>query len=107
MGLMFEQNADGHVFGAPRAAYFRSGAGGSGIDMVPLLDLVLYKMAAGNAALESALIGIPQIMKSITRATTGSPVRTDQSHDGPVGGDGGVRRPLEMVVAAVAPQVAG
>jgi hypothetical protein len=50
MSLMFEVNADGHVFGAPRDAFF-----------------------------------IPH----------------DQFHDGPVGGDDGVRRLLEMVVAAV------
>jgi hypothetical protein len=31
MGLMFEQNADGQVFGAPSDAYFKSGSGGSGI----------------------------------------------------------------------------
>jgi hypothetical protein len=49
MGLMFEVNADGHVFGAPKDAYSKSGAGGSAIYVVPSLDLVLYKMSGSDA----------------------------------------------------------
>src|SRR6266404_1843195 len=33
--LMFEVNADGHVAGAPRDAFFKSGAGGFGICIIP------------------------------------------------------------------------
>ncbi len=52
MGLMFEQNADGHVLGAPRGAYFKSGAGGSAIYVVPSGSGsgVIYKMAASRCA---------------------------------------------------------
>jgi len=42
--LMFEHNADGHVAGAPRDAFYKSGAGGFGIFIVPSLDLVIYKL---------------------------------------------------------------
>ncbi len=43
--LQFEVNNDGHVSGAPRDAFFKSGAGGFCIYAVPSLDLVVYKMA--------------------------------------------------------------
>ena len=58
--LMFEVNADRHVAGAPRDAYFKSGGGGYGIIVVPSLDLVIYKMAGSDAQYDPALTGIPQ-----------------------------------------------
>jgi CubicO group peptidase (beta-lactamase class C family) len=101
MGLMFEQNADGHVFGAPRDAYFKSGAGGSGIYIVPSLDLVIYKMAGNDAQFNPDLTGIPAAYEIDHSRDNWKPLPHDQFHDGPVGGDDGVRRLLEMVVAAV------
>jgi CubicO group peptidase (beta-lactamase class C family) len=101
MGFMFEQNADGHVFGAPRDAYFKSGAGGSGIYVVPSLDMVIYKMAASDAQLNPELTGLPLGYEPDHSRDNWKPVPHDQFHDGPVGGDDGVRRLLEMVVAAV------
>jgi CubicO group peptidase (beta-lactamase class C family) len=101
MGLMFEQNADGHVFVAPRDAFFKSGAGGSGIYIVPSLDLVLYKMAGNDAQFNPELTGLP-VTYEVDHSRDGwKPLPHDQFHDGPVGGDDGVRRLLEMVVAAV------
>jgi CubicO group peptidase (beta-lactamase class C family) len=103
MSLMFEVNADGHVFGAPRDAYFKSGAGGSGIYVVPSLDLVLYKMAGNDAQFDPALTGLP-VTYEVDHSRDGwKPLPHDQFHDGPVGGDDGVRRMLEAVVAAVIP----
>ena len=101
MGLMFEVNADGHVFGAPRDAYFKSGAGGSGIYVVPSLDLVMYKMSATDGQLDPELTGLPLGYEPDHSRDTWKPAPHDQFHDGPVGGDDGVRRLLEMVVAAV------
>jgi CubicO group peptidase (beta-lactamase class C family) len=101
MGLMFEQNADGHVFGAPRDAYFKSGAGGSGIYVVPSLDLVMYKMAGSDAQFNPELTGLPVTYDVDHSRDDWKPVPHDQFHDGPVGGDDSVRRLLEMVVAAV------
>jgi CubicO group peptidase (beta-lactamase class C family) len=103
MGFMFEQNADGHVFGAPRDAYFKSGAGGSGIYVVPSLDLVMYKMAASDAQLNPELTGLPLTYEPDHSRDNWKPLPHDQFHDGPVGGDDSVRRLLEMVVAAVIP----
>ena len=104
MSLMFEVNADGHVFGAPRDAYFKSGAGGSGIYVVPSLDLVMYKMSSSDAQLDPALTGLP-VTYQVDHSRDGwKPGPHDQFHDGPVGGDDGVRRLLEMVAAAVIPE---
>ena len=41
---MFEQNSEGHVIGAPRDAFWKSGAGGFALIIVPSLDLVISKM---------------------------------------------------------------
>jgi CubicO group peptidase (beta-lactamase class C family) len=101
MGFMFEVNADGHVFGAPRDSYFKSGAGGSGIYIVPSLDLVMYKMAASDAQLNPELTGLPPGYEPDHSRDNWKPLPHDQFHDGPVGGDDAVRRLLEMVVAAV------
>ncbi len=101
MGLMFEVNADGHVFGAPRDAFFKSGAGGSGIYIVPSLDLVIYKMAGNDAQFNPELTGLPLTYEVDHSRDNWKPLPHDQFHDGPVGGDDGVRRLLEMVVAAV------
>lgn len=101
MGFMFEQNADGHVFGAPRDSYFKSGAGGSGIYVVPSLDLVMYKMAGSDAQLNPDLTGLPLGYEPDHSRDNWKPLPHDQFHDGPVGGDDSVRRLLEMVVASV------
>ncbi len=101
MGLMFEQNTDGHVFGAPKDAYFKSGAGGSGIYIVPSLDLVMYKMSGTDSQFNPDLTGLPVNYEVNHSRDNWKPLPHDQFHDGPVGGDDGVRRLLEMVVAAV------
>ena len=101
MSLMFEVNTDGHVFGAPRDAFFKSGAGGSGIYIVPSLDLVLYKMAGNDAQFNPDLTGLPLTYQPDHSRDNWKPLPHDQFHDGPVGGDDAVRRLLEMVVAAV------
>ena len=103
MSLMFEVNADGHVFGAPRDAFFKSGAGGSAIYVVPSLDLAIYKMSASDAQLDPELTGLPVTYQIDHSRDNWKPATHDQFHDGPVGGDDGVRRLLEMVVASVIP----
>jgi CubicO group peptidase (beta-lactamase class C family) len=99
--LMFEVNADGHVFGAPRDAFFKSGAGGSGIYVVPSLDMVIYKMSGSDAQFNPELTGLPQTYKEDRSRESWKPLPHDQFHDGPIGGDDGVRRLLEMVSTAV------
>src|SRR5262249_38595208 len=58
--LMFEQNSDAHVAGAPRDAYWKSGVGGFALLVVPSLDLVIYKMGGNNGQYDPTLTGLPQ-----------------------------------------------
>jgi CubicO group peptidase (beta-lactamase class C family) len=99
--LMFEVNADGHVAGAPRDAYFKSGGGGFGIYVVPSLDLVVYKMAGADNQYDPARTGLRQEYKYDGSRDNWKPGARSQFSDGPIGTDDGVRRVLEMVVAAV------
>jgi CubicO group peptidase (beta-lactamase class C family) len=99
--LMFEVNADGHVAGAPRDAFFKSGGGGYGIYVVPSLDLVIYKMAGSDRQYDPALTGQPQNYKYDGSRDNWKPADRSQFSDGPIGTDDGVRRVLEMVVASV------
>jgi len=99
--LMFEVNADGHVAGAPTDAFFKSGAGGFGIMVVPSLDLVIYKMAGSDAQYDPALTGIAQDYHYDGSRDGWKPAAKSQFSDGPIGVDDGVRRVLEMVAAAV------
>jgi CubicO group peptidase (beta-lactamase class C family) len=99
--LMFEVNADGHVAGAPRDAFFKSGAGGFGVMIVPSLDLVVYKMAGSDAQYDPALTGIPQNYPYDGSRDNWKPAARSQFSDGPIGVDDGLRRVLEMVSAAI------
>jgi CubicO group peptidase (beta-lactamase class C family) len=99
--LMFEVNADGHVAGAPRDAYFKSGGGGFGVIIVPSLDLVIYKMAGDDSQYDPARTGLPQNYAYDGSRDKWKPAARSQFSDGPIGTDDGVRRILEMVVAAV------
>ena len=92
--LQFEVNADGHVAGAPRDAFWKSGAGGFGIYVVPSLDLVIYKMAGSERQYDPAATGLPDVYKY-----DGSRDQwTDTQH---INVDVGVRRIAELVAAAV------
>lgn len=101
MSLMFEVNADGHVAGAPRDAYFKSGGGGYGIYVIPSLDMVIYKMAGSEAQYDPKLTGLPQTYKYDGSRDNWEPAPRSQFSDGAIGTDDGVRRVLEMVAAAV------
>jgi CubicO group peptidase (beta-lactamase class C family) len=99
--LMFEVNQDRHVSGAPRDAWFKSGGGGYGLYIVPSLDLVIYKMAGSDAQYTPELTGIAQHYAYDGSRDNWKPQARSQFSDGPIGTDDGVRRVLEMVVAAV------
>lgn len=100
-GLMFEVNAGGHVVGAPRDAYFKSGGGGFGVYVVPSLDLVIYKMAGDDNQYNPQRTGLPQNYPYDGSRDNWKPSARSQFSDGPIGTDDGVRRILEMVTAAV------
>ena len=98
--LMFEVNADGHVARAPRDAFFKSGAGGCALFVIPSLDMVIYKMVGADDSME---IGLPPANTATldTSRDNWTPHPFNQFFDGPVEGDSGVRRTLELVVASV------
>src|SRR5438477_1714902 len=98
--LQFEQNSDGHVAGAPRDAFWKSGAGGFGLLIVPSLDLVIYKMGGNNGQYDPTLTGLAQPEPDPSRDYW-KPIPRTPFHEGSMGGDDGLRRVLEMVCAAV------
>jgi hypothetical protein len=102
---MFEVNADRHVAGAPADAFFKSGAGGFGLYVVPSLDLVVYKLSSlgySNAdTYDPAVTGLPLTYQPDPSRDNWKPHPFNQFVDGPVEGDTGVRRTLEMVIASV------
>ncbi len=101
--LMFEINADGHVAGAPKDAFFKSGAGGFGVCVIPSLDMVIYKMSGDDPQYDPARTGIPQDYKYDGSRDKWKPASRSQFSDGPIGTDDGLRRVTEMVAAAGSP----
>jgi CubicO group peptidase (beta-lactamase class C family) len=101
MSLMWENNADGHVAGAPKDAFFKSGGGGHGVIVVPSLDLVIYKMSGDDGQYNPARTGLKQDYAYDGSRDGWKPAARSQFSDGPIGTDDGVRRVLEMVAAAV------
>lgn len=99
--LQFEHNSDGHVAGAPKDAFYKSGAGGFGIFVVPSLDLVIYKLGGKDNQYDPALTGIPQPFDYDGSRANWEPIPRAAFHEGSMGGDDGLRRVLEMVSAAV------
>jgi len=65
--LQFEQNSDGHVLAAPHDAFFKSGAGGFCVFVVPSLDLVIYKLGGKDNQYDPSLTGLPQPEQSHDR----------------------------------------
>jgi CubicO group peptidase (beta-lactamase class C family) len=98
--LQFEHNADGHVIGAPRDAFYKSGAGGFGLFVIPSLDLVIYKLGGKDGQYDPALTGIPQPEQSHDRDNW-QPITRTPFNEGSLGGDDGLRGVLEFVSAAV------
>ncbi len=101
--LQFENNSDGHVAGAPRDAYYKSGAGGFGIFVVPSLDLVIYKLGGNNGQYDPTLTGLPQPTDVDHSRDNWKPIPGTPFNEGSKGGDDGLRRVLEMVSAACIP----
>lgn len=99
--LQFEHNADGHVVGAPRDAFYKSGAGGFGIFVVPSLDLVIYKLGGKDGQYDPALTRLTQPFQYDGSRDNWQPIPRTGFHEGSMGGDDGLRRVLEMVAAAI------
>ena len=99
--LQFENNSDGHVVAAPHDAFYKSGAGGFGIFVVPSLDLVIYKLGGRDNQYDPSLTGIPQPFNYDGSRDHWQPIPRTPFNEGSMGGDDGLRRVLEMVSAAV------
>lgn len=97
--LQWEHNADGHVAGAPRDAFWKSGAGGFCLYVVPSLDLVIYKLGGSTGQYDPTLTRIPQPEPNKDRDNW-KPIPGSAFHEGSLGGQS-LWRVLEMVCAAV------
>jgi CubicO group peptidase (beta-lactamase class C family) len=58
--LQFEHNQAGQILGAPRDAFYKTGAGGFCLYIVPSLDLVIYKMGGKDGQWNPDLTRLPQ-----------------------------------------------
>ncbi|WP_031497792.1 serine hydrolase domain-containing protein [Bryobacter aggregatus] len=101
MSLMWENNADGHLAGAPKDAFFKSGGGGYGVIVIPSLDMIIYKMSGDDSQYDPARTGLKQDYPYDGSREGWTPALRSQFSDGPIGTDDGVRRIVEMVSAAV------
>jgi hypothetical protein len=89
------------VVGAPRDAYYKSGAGGFGIFVVPSLDTVIYKLGGKDNQYDPALTGIPQPFDYDGSRNNWQPIPKSPFNEGSLAGDDGLRRVLEIVTGAV------
>lgn len=96
--LQFEHNSDGHVPGAPRDAFFKSGAGGFCLYIVPSLDMVIYKLGGKDSQYDPRLTGIPQPPRGHARDNRPRAPRARSTKSG-FGGNP-LWRVLELVSAA-------
>ena len=55
----FNFNEDGHLSGVPKDAFWKGGAGGYAIYVVPSLDMVIYKMGGNEEQYDPALTRLP------------------------------------------------
>ena len=95
--LMFEHNADGHILGAPKDAFFKNGSGGFCIYVVPSLDLVIYKLGGTDGQHNPALTGLEQPADNFgTHEERPVPPKNTAFFEG-----ASDRRILEMVCGAV------
>ena len=98
--LQWEHNADGHVAGAPKDAFWKSGAGGFCLYVVPSLDLVIYKLGGKDGQYDEKLTRIPQPPSTSDRSSW-QPTPGTGFNEGSLQGNNGLWRVLEMVCAAV------
>lgn len=72
--LQWEHNADGHIAGAPKDAFWKSGAGGFCLYVVPSQDLVVYKLGGKDGQYDEKLTRIPQPPATSDRSNWQPPV---------------------------------
>lgn len=99
--LQFENNADGHVLAAPTDAFFKSGAGGFGLFVIPSLDLVIYKLGGKDGQYDPTMTGLPQPAFTDHSRADWQPIPKTAFNEGSASGDDGLRRVLELISCAV------
>ena len=87
------------MLGAPRDAFWKSGAGGFCIFVVPSLDIVIYKLGGKDNQYDPALTGLPQPEQKHDRDNW-QPLPRTAFDEGSSGGDS-LWRVLEMISGAV------
>jgi CubicO group peptidase (beta-lactamase class C family) len=88
--LGFNVNSDGHVAGAPRDAFWKSGSGGHCFYVAPSLGLAFWKLGGRDEQYDPANTGL----------ALPAGVATRRDWKPPTGGEG-AEKTLELVVAAV------
>jgi CubicO group peptidase (beta-lactamase class C family) len=97
--LQFEHNERGQILGVPHDAFFKTGAGGFCIYIVPSLDLVIYKLGGKDGQYDPKMTGLPQPEPKTDRDNWQPQPRT-AFDEGSANGDS-TWRVLEMVCGAV------
>jgi hypothetical protein len=87
-------NDDGHVADVPKDAYWKAGAGGYSIYVVPSLDMVVYKMGGNEGQYDPALTRLP------VKYTYDGSRKDWKAGDPKVIGDS-TSKTLQMVIAAI------
>ena len=90
----FNVNDDGHVANVPKDAYWKGGAGGYAIYIVPSLDLVVYKMGGNEGQYD------PQLTRLPVKYTYDGSRKDWKAGDSKVIGDS-TNTTLQMVIAAI------
>lgn len=91
----FNVNDDGHVSGVPPDGFWKGGAGGYAIYVVPSLDLVVYKMGGNEGQYD------PQLTRLPVRYTYDGSRKDWKPADPKVIGDS-TTKTLQMVISAIA-----
>ena len=68
--LQFEHNQAGQILGAPRDAFYKTGANGFCLYIVPSLDLVIYKLGGKDGQWNPDLTRLPQPADNFGTHTT-------------------------------------
>lgn len=97
--LQFDVNADGHVAGAPRDAFWKMGSGGHVLYIVPSLDLVIWKMGGRDGQYEERDTGVKIPAPAWAEMQQGAAARA--SWKASLSDGAAMAKVLEKVVAAV------
>ena len=79
--LQFEHNQAGQILGAPRDAFYKTGANGFCLYIVPSLDLVIYKLGGKDGQWNPDLTRIPQPPDGFGVHTSPAPTPKNGSYE--------------------------